>query len=148
MSCLRLGFTCERLPHKTSQFDCRQNDEIRTVNNKNLKRLSPSEARENGRKGGLASVKARRERKTMRELLLLALETENESGETNAESIVASMIRAARGGDVRAFVEIRDTIGEKPTNTVDMTTREDVPQGLAGFYELLAKEIKADGAEA
>ena len=74
------------------------------MNNKNLKRLSPSEARENGRKGGLASVKARRERKTMRELLLLALEAENESGETNAESIVASMIKAARNGDVSLLI--------------------------------------------
>lgn len=117
------------------------------ANAKNLKRLSPSEARENGRKGGLASVKARRERKTMRELLLLALETENETGETNAQSIVASMIRAARGGDVRAFVEIRDTIGERPTNTVDLTTQEKVPEGMAEVYKWLAR-IKADGAEA
>lgn len=90
------------------------------ANNQNLKRLSPKEARENGRKGGLASVKARRERKTMKELLLLALEAENESGETNAESIVASMIRAAREGDVRAFVEIRDTIGEKPESKTEI----------------------------
>ena len=117
------------------------------INAKNLKRLTSEEARKNGRKGGLASVESRRKRKTMRELLMLALEAENETGETNAESIVASMIKAARNGDVRAFVEIRDTIGEKPTNNVNMTAREDVPKGMAGFYEWLAK-IKVDGAQA
>lgn len=38
------------------------------ANEQNLRTLSPSEAREQGRKGGLASAAKRREKKTLREL--------------------------------------------------------------------------------
>ena len=117
------------------------------INAKNLKRLTSEEARKNGRKGGLASVESRRKRKTIRELLLLALEAENETGETNAESIVASMIRAACKGDVRAFEEIRDTIGEKPTNAVNLTERKKVPEGMAAMYAWLER-LKMGAAQA
>lgn len=37
----------------------------------NLKRLSPEEARENGKKGGRASVKARRKKKAIKDCLLI-----------------------------------------------------------------------------
>ena len=39
------------------------------ANEKNLKRLSAREARENGRKGGKARAKSRREKRTIRELV-------------------------------------------------------------------------------
>lgn len=58
------------------------------LNPQNLRRLSSEEARRNGRKGGLASVENRRRRKTLKELLLIALEAEHKAGETNAEAIV------------------------------------------------------------
>jgi hypothetical protein len=43
------------------------------ANNEILRKLSPSEAREQGRKGGQASVKARRKKKQLKELLEIAL---------------------------------------------------------------------------
>lgn len=39
------------------------------ANEQNLKKSTPSEARANGRKGGVASGKARREKKTMQKIL-------------------------------------------------------------------------------
>lgn len=78
---------------------------------------SKEEVREIGRKGGIASGKARRERKTLKEELLLLLE----KGDTQ-EKISLAMIQEALDGNTKAFEVIRDTIGEKPIDkTADVT---------------------------
>lgn len=104
------------------------------ANEKNLipaNKRSKSEARENSRKGGIASGKARREKKTLKELLDIALALPSgEGSKTNAESIVASMINAAMAGDVKAFVAIRDSIGEKPVNKVEVGMADSVAEQL------------------
>lgn len=107
------------------------------ANEKNLKsnlKRTPSELREMTRKGGIASGKARRAKKTFKELLKIALEMKSPTGKTNAEEIVASMIRKAQDGDVKAFEAVRDTIGEKPKDNVDLTTREEIPEGATALY--------------
>lgn len=104
------------------------------LNPQNLKRLSTEEARRIGKKGGVKSAQARRQKKTFKELLKIALEMPAGNGKTNAEEIVASMIRKAQEGDVKAFEAVRDTIGEKPKDNVDVTTREDIPEGTSALY--------------
>ena len=74
---------------------------------------SKEEARERGRKGGLASGEARRKRKTLKEELLLILS----DGETQ-QSVTIALIEKAMSGDTKAFEVIRDTIGEKPVDKV------------------------------
>ena len=74
---------------------------------------SKDEARERGRKGGLASGEARRKRKTLKEELLLMLS----EGETQ-QSVTLALIEKAMNGDTKAFEVIRDTIGEKPVDKV------------------------------
>ena len=74
---------------------------------------SKEEARERGRKGGLASGDARRKRKTLKEELLLMLS----EGETQ-QSVTLALIEKAMSGDTKAFEIIRDTIGEKPVDKV------------------------------
>ena len=84
------------------------------ANEQNLKPVtSKKEARERGRKGGLASVEARRKRKTLKEELLLMLS----EGETQ-QSVTLALIKKAMSGDTKAFEVIRDTIGEKPVDKV------------------------------
>lgn len=84
------------------------------ANEQNLKPVSSKkEARERGRKGGLASVEARRKRKTLKEELLLMLS----DGETQ-QSVTLALIEKAMSGDTKAFEVIRDTIGEKPIDKV------------------------------
>ena len=74
---------------------------------------SKEEARERGRKGGLASGEARRKRKTLKEELLLMLsECETQ------QSVTLALIEKAMSGDTKAFEVIRDTIGEKPVDKV------------------------------
>ena len=59
------------------------------ANNENLIRLSPSEARENGRKGGKASGEARRRkaamRDTMNRLLTMKVEVEGHQGRVGTD---------------------------------------------------------------
>ena len=74
---------------------------------------SKDEARERGRKGGLASGEARRKRKTLKEELLLMLA----DGDTQ-QSVTLALIEKAMSGDTKAFEVIRDTIGEKPVDKV------------------------------
>ena len=74
---------------------------------------SKEEARERGRKGGLASGEARRKRKTLKEELLLMLS----EGDTQ-QSVTLALIEKAMSGDTKAFEVIRDTIGEKPVDKV------------------------------
>lgn len=84
------------------------------ANEQNLKPVSSKkEARERGRKGGLASVESRRKRKTLKEELLLMLS----EGETQ-QSVTLALIEKAMSGDTKAFEVIRDTIGEKPIDKV------------------------------
>lgn len=92
------------------------------MNPENLRTPTTSEAREIGRLGGIRSGEARRERKAIRQALeeCLAMETELD-GETvtNVEAIAAAMVRKAREGDVRAFVEVRNSVGEKPAERIE-----------------------------
>lgn len=113
------------------------------ANEKNLRPLNTrtkSEAREISKKGGVVSGKSRRMRKTFRELLKIALEMPSANGVTNAEEIVASMIRKAQGGDVKAFEAVRDTIGEKPADVIE--THEKAPEGMTEMYAWLAQMKK------
>lgn len=93
-------------------------------NEQNLRRfdrLTESERREMAAKAGRASGAARQRRKDMKELLEVALTMPSGNGdETNDEAIVAALIRAAREGDVKAFIAIRDTLGEQPVRKVEM----------------------------
>lgn len=86
---------------------------------------SPSKVKENARKGGIASGKARREKKLIQEALQKALKGRYEVGEDNLklngyDAMAIAMIQQAIGGNVQAFKEIRDTIGEKPKDTVEL----------------------------
>ena len=89
------------------------------------------------RLGGIASGKAKRERKTIREELefLLAKQLKNNKGEdiSTREAISTSMIGQALKGNVKAFIAIRDTIGEKPTEKTQ--TELTLTQALVEFVD-------------
>lgn len=75
--------------------------------------------------GGIASGISKRERKTIREELefLLAKQLKNNKGEdiSTREAISTAMIVQAIRGNVKAFIAIRDTIGENPTDKQEVT---------------------------
>ncbi|MCL2473977.1 MAG: hypothetical protein FWF23_03640 [Alphaproteobacteria bacterium] len=103
------------------------------ANEQNLKRASPSEARENGRKGGIARGKAYKEKRRMREILTVLLENPTSTGENLKESVAVALIERAKTGDVRAFETVMGYIGDCPTERMKVNTDkelEDNPFGL------------------
>lgn len=103
------------------------------ANEKNLKsaaKRSPSEARENGKKGGIASGKARRQKKALRfalkEAVMMTLgdlppDLRNgimkaakvkDRGLLVSDAILGSIVRAACGGNSQMMKLLLDTIGE------------------------------------
>lgn len=92
------------------------------ANEQNLVSLADrttEEQREIARKGGIASGEARAARKTLKEELLLLLA----NGDTQ-ERISLSVIQKALSGDLKAFEVIRDTIGEKQVDKIDVSVKK------------------------
>jgi hypothetical protein len=76
------------------------------------------EQRKIARMGGIASGKARKERKKFKEDLIAALEAMKD-GKTVQELGVEAIISKFIAGDMQAFTIVRDTIGEKPTDKIE-----------------------------
>ncbi len=97
------------------------------------------EAREKGKKGGIASGKARRERKAMKDTLEVLLSMPLKDGKstnieairnlaavkgkniTVQEAIMLAQIQKAMKGDTRAAEFVRDSSGNKPKDDVSMS---------------------------
>lgn len=91
------------------------------------------------RAGGKASGAARRRKKLLRECLTELLEREYVSSEgksmEGADLISAKLFQKAMDGDLKAFEIIRDTVGQKPAERVEVDTID--PQARAEMDELL-----------
>lgn len=76
------------------------------------------------RKGGIASGKARQEKKMLKDLLEDAL---SKGTETDNEyvNITLALIREANKGNVKAYEVIRDTLGQKMSEKVEIITPVD-----------------------
>lgn len=122
-------------------------------NTQNLKprKLTTEEATEMGRKGGLASVEARRRKKTMKETLELFLSLPLNEGEeydtetlqsyadvkgkniTVSEAILIKQVQKALKGDNNAINFVRDLV-EPKTNNLNITG--ELPVVIGGENEL------------
>lgn len=101
-------------------------------NTDNLKPVKTAEeARELGRKGGIASGEARRERKALMALLLQRLAKPYAGTEmTSCEAIVDTWIRLAIEGDIRAITSIADRIEGKPRQQIEVKNETSIAQAL------------------
>lgn len=86
---------------------------------------STEEARELGRRGGVASGIARREKRNLRMQLEMLLDKEYKvkvgDGEkliSGGEAVSTKLLEKALKGDVRAFEVLRDTIGQRPVEKI------------------------------
>lgn len=97
------------------------------MNNKNLTPIrSTSEAREKGQKGGIASGKARQEKRKMRQILTELLTNAAIGSEYSKESLALALIRKAEQGDVKAFELIMRFIGDMPTDDQQKRTDQEI----------------------
>ena len=112
------------------------------ANDSNLKpfsELTEEEQREIRRKGGKASVESRRRRKTLKEELL-ALLSDGDVQERLSLALLDEALNGNKAGSVtKAFEVIRDTIGEKPTEKVEVG-KLDKTQSMNELQELFADD--------
>lgn len=128
------------------------------ANDKNLKpfsELTESQQREIRRKGGKASVEAKRQRKSMREAMQIGMfelelpENEkdklksagvkNEKDMDNQMAATIAMIKKAKEGDVQAYNAICAMLGEKPADKMELSG------GLQ--HEITIRYVGKDGDE-
>lgn len=112
------------------------------MNDQNLRPVrNKSEARERGKKGGIASGKARAEKRDQRKALELLLEREytdkNGNKLSGTEAITAKLFEQAMKGNIRAFETLRDTIGQKPVERVMIA---EVEQDVIDEVERMVRE--------
>lgn len=91
---------------------------------------SPNEARKNGKKGGIASGKARRLKKTMRELLDIAMSEVVKNPNTGEEKTrdewaAAALAMRAMKGDVAAYRTIAEMRGENAPLKIDANVKQE-----------------------
>ena len=127
-------------------------NEQNLLNGKKTQFKSGEQAAKAGAKGGIASGKAKRERKAMREALeeILSREyVEKETGDKvdGSTLIMAKAFKNALNGDMRAIEFIRDTLGEKPTEKLEVNA--DIEKQRNRIIELMScKDELLTGKEA
>lgn len=118
------------------------------ANEKNLipySKRSANEARENGRKGGIASGESRRRRKLLKDSMNALLELPVSSTKEynalikmgigiedidNSQLIVLALFNKAKSGDVAAIKELRNLIGEDSSEDKSAGQLERLIEGL------------------
>lgn len=109
----------------------------------NLRKLTTEQAREIGRKGGIASAESKKRKKLLKECLEELLErdiTDNQGHTmTGAEAMSVRLFQKALKGDLKAFELVRDTAGQKPAEKVMMS---DIEQNvIEEIEEIVEREI-------
>lgn len=122
------------------------------ANEENLKPLTTSQAREIGSLGGKASVKAKRERKAMKEQMLMLLSLPLKDGKTkqsleqmgidasqinNQMAVVASTYMQALKGNMNAVNVIREIIGER---VMEVNVNQNIDDKVKELNKLLDDE--------
>ena len=97
----------------------------REENLKSFGELSKEKRKEIAKMGGKASAQKRAERKVLKDELL-ALLSENDT----QKKISLALINQAERGNYKAFIAIRDTIGEKPIDKTAIATGNTIEEAL------------------
>ena len=109
-----------------------------------LNERTKEEQRRIATEGGKASVKARRDKKMLKDCLEILLERAEKveiDGKTlkltGAEIIALTAYQKAAGGDIRAMEFVRDTAGQKPVEKVMIA---EVEQSVVDEVEAMVME--------
>ena len=115
--------------------------------------MTKEQLREAGKKGGKASVEARRRRKELKETLEILLNMSLDKRRKNVdiekiqafadlkgknvtvdEAMMIKLVQKALSGDLNSISMVRDTIGEKPSDRVEV--KDVTPIIISGEDEL------------
>lgn len=128
------------------------------MNEENLRpiqkgQLSKEELKKRQSNGGKKSGQVRRERKAFKESLLMLLDMKapeqigvqikktlpklKDKDLNYQNAILVSLLQQAVKGNTKAVELIRDTIGEKPKEVVEISGNEQIQKGLSQLNDLL-----------
>lgn len=110
---------------------------------------TPSERRENARKAGIASGKARREKADLRRMLQIALESDDFKDKfgnkmTGAELMVKVAFKEMAKGNPKYWELIRDTAGFKPIDKIQVS---EIDQSVIDEVEAMVLGAEEEKAE-
>lgn len=111
------------------------------MNNENLVPFgsNPERDREIRRKGALATAEKKRQRKSLKEALLIMLSTSRDGQDaTIQDNWVDALATKLENGDIPTSIFVRDSIGEKPVEKVENTISSENKQAVDDFL----KEVK------
>ncbi len=103
--------------------------------------LTPEQRKERAKKAGQKSGEVRAQRKLLKDELLFLLDEKLKGGDyegkTAREAMSARLVNRAVNGDTDAYKVIRDTIGEKPTEKIQMGADEETIAKMDAFFDFL-----------
>lgn len=120
--------------------------------------FTPEERSANGRQGGVASGEAKRRKKTIRSVMQAMLDCQIPEAEQAAalkalgfegtfrDGMTLAMLEKALKGDVEAGRFVRDTVGEKPREGVDLSI-EDKPLASIDMSKLTDEQLQQLAAQ-
>lgn len=120
--------------------------------------FTPEERAANSRKGGVKSGEARRRKRTIRETLQAMLDCQIPDEEKQAalkalgfdgtfrDAMSMAMLDRAAKGDVEAGRFVRDSVGEKPRDGVDVSL-EDKPLASIDLSKLSDEQLQQMAAQ-
>lgn len=112
-------------------------------NLKPFNKMSQKERSEIARKGAEATNRIKKEKKTLKQELEALLEIADKNGDTLQKKISFAMIQKAGKGDTKAYEVIRDTIGQKPKESVSVEidkNKEDAKALLENIKETVREQ--------
>lgn len=122
------------------------------MNSENLTPFSSSRAKKEGKKGGIASGKARQKKRAMRDNMLDILNTPiddkesmdelkalgvEESECTYSMLLMARTLKKAMGGDIRAVQCVREIIGDRTAEVAVNVSNYEIDDKVKELNELL-----------
>ena len=109
------------------------------ANEQNLRTPTTEEAREIGRKGGIASGKARKEKATMKAMLEKLLDEEyKKNGKTYRELSTLGLINGAVKGNAQNYKTMLEVLGE--LNPV-VINADDINKGIQNIAKLINNPV-------
>ena len=120
---------------------------------------SPEQLREQTRKGGQKSGEARRRKKTFAEVARAILDSPEDDAEvlsllqkigldgTKRDTITLAQIVKAAKGDTDAFRIVRDTVGEKPRDELEIGNLASRPFETLDLSKLTDEQLKELAAQ-
>lgn len=90
-------------------------------------RLTPEERKANASKAGKRSVEVRRENKLIKDRILERM------GETDWDEMIDNLIAEAKD-NVKGFEVLRDTIGQKPSDKVELSVDDESAREIDEYF--------------